>query len=486
MAWGDMVRRKAVAARDGAADAASNRRRSRVLIVVQNLPVPLDRRVWLECQALRAAGYEVSVISIRGPEDSASETLDGVHIYRYRPAPPARGVVGYAWEFGYSWLMTAWLSVRVARRHGFDVIQACNPPDTYWALAALFRPFGKRFVYDQHDLNPEVFLSRFGPELTPAGRIQYKALVWLERMTYRLADQVISTNESYRQVAIDRGKRAPQDVTVVRSGPDTSRMRPVDGRAELRRGRRFLAVYLGIMGPQDGVDLALRALDVYVHELGRTDLQLALLGFGDCLDDLRGLATQLRLDEFVTFTGRADARMITEYLSTADIGLSPDPLNPLNDISTMNKTMEYMAFALPVVAFDLKETRVSAADAALYVDPGDVSAYANGIAAILDDPDLRASMARVGRERAAAVLDWEPQKRAYVGVYHRLLGGQEQRPDGHDRWPAIDRRRRETAGPLVDRWGNPMVDLRDRGALDRQGHRPSERAEARLQPPDSR
>jgi glycosyltransferase involved in cell wall biosynthesis len=444
-----------------------------VLIVVQNLPVPLDRRVWLECQALVAAGYRVTVISIRGPEDSAYQHLDGVDIYRYRPAPPAHGTLGYLWEFVYSWLMTARLSLRVARRHGFDIIQACNPPDTYWALAALYKPFGKRFVYDQHDLNPEVFLSRFGSQLGLAGRVQYKGLVWLERMTYRLADHVISTNESYRQVALDRGDRRGEDVTVVRSGPDTSLMRPVAGVPELRKGRRYLAVYLGIMGPQDGVDVAIRALDVYVHELERDDLHLALLGFGDCLDELRQLASELDLDDYVTFTGRADAAMITRYLSTADIGLSPDPLNPLNDVSTMNKTMEYMAFALPVVAFDLKETRVSASDAAVYIEPGDVLGYAKVIAELLDDADRRASMALAGRQRAAAVLDWEPQKRAYVGVYDALSRRSPKSyslttaAEAAKAWPDVDRRTRPVEGTLTDRFGNPLVDLRDQAAVER-------------------
>ncbi len=438
----------------------------RVLIIVQNLPVPLDRRVWLECQALTAAGYQVAVISIRGGEDSAYDFLDGVHIYRYKPAPPARGALGYAWEFAYSWVMTALLSLRVARRHGFDVIQACNPPDTYWALAALYRPFGKRFVYDQHDLNPEVFLSRFGSQLGVAGRSQYKTLLWLERMTYRLADRVISTNESYRQIALDRGRRRPDEVTVVRSGPDTSLMRPVDGLPQLRKGRKYLAVYLGIMGPQDGVDVALRALDVYVHELRRDDVHLALLGFGDCLAELKQLATDLRLDDYVTFTGRADARMITEYLSTADIGISPDPLNPLNDVSTMNKTMEYMAFALPVVAFDLRETRVSAADAAVYVEPGDIAGYAKAIAGLLDNDDQRARMAVAGRQRAAAVLDWEPQRAAYIKVFDQLMRSEQPDRSRDEAWPRVDRRKRE-AGELRDRFGNPLVDLRNPHAVER-------------------
>jgi glycosyltransferase involved in cell wall biosynthesis len=434
----------------------------RVLIVVQNLPVPLDRRVWLECRALYDAGFDVSVICPKGPGDPSYAALDGVHLFKYQPAPPAQGFLGFAWEFCYSWLRTAMLSIRVQRRVGFDVLQACNPPDTYWLLAKLWKlATGGRitFVYDQHDLNPEVFLSRFGPPRGIVKRAQYAMLCWLERRTYATADHVIATNESYRQAALTRGNRRADEVTVVRSGPDTARMRPIEGRPELRRGRRYLACYLGIMGPQDGVDVALRALAHYVHDMGRSDLHLALLGFGDCFDELRSLADELKLNDYVTFTGRADARMISEYLSSADIGISPDPLNPLNDVSTMNKTMEYMAFALPVVAFDLKETRVSAGDAAVYVTPGDVAGFAKAIAMLLDDEEARVRMALAARARAAAVLDWEPQRRAYVGVFTHLIGTPPPRKKELS-WPAVDRRRAVKPGPLVDSFGNRLVDLR--------------------------
>lgn len=431
-----------------------------VLIVVQNLPVPLDRRVWLECRALVEAGYRVSVICPKGPGDPAYAELDGVRLHKYEPASPAAGFAGYLWEFGYSWLRTARLAAGVWRRDRFDVLQACNPPDTYWALALLFRPRGVRFVYDQHDLNPEVFRSRFGEPSGLAGRLQYAALLWLERRTYRTAHHVVSTNESYREVALTRGGRRPADVTVVRSGPDTTRMRPVRGRPELRGGRRQLAVYLGIMGPQDGVDLVLRALDVLVHRMGRTDLHVALLGFGDCLDELRALSTELGLDDHVTFTGRADPRMVAEYLSSADVGLSPDPKSPLNDVSTMNKTMEYMSYALPVVTFDLRETRVSAGDAARYVpftgDPAvDVPAYAAAVAELLDDREERVARGVAGRRRAAAELDWAPQRARYVGVFDQLLGVTRDRPAPT---PA------ERSDRTVDDWGNELVDL-DEAAL---------------------
>ena len=243
--------------------------RSHVLIIVQNLPVPLDRRVWLECQALKAAGYEVSVVCPKGPGDPSRQVIDDIHIYKYRPAPEARGLPGYAVEFGYSWLRTAWLSTRVWRRKPFQVIQACNPPDTYWLLARIWRLRDVKFIFDQHDLNPELFLSRFGKPSSLRERIEYSALLWLERMTYRTADRVISTNESYKHKAITRGRHRPENVTVVRSGPDTRKMRPIYPDSEIRPSRRFMLAYLGIMGPQDGVDLVLEVMHELVHRRGR-------------------------------------------------------------------------------------------------------------------------------------------------------------------------------------------------------------------------
>ncbi|HEY0871324.1 MAG TPA: glycosyltransferase family 4 protein [Acidothermaceae bacterium] len=443
-------------------------KRPGVLIVVQNLPVPMDRRVWLECGALTAAGYQVSVICIAGPNDPPYELLEGVHIYKYKPAPQANGTLGFVWEFAYSWSRAAALSVRVWRQHGFDVLQACNPPDTYWLLGFLYRLVGKRFVYDQHDLNPEVFLSRFGEPTGVVKRAQYRMLLTLEALTYRFAHHVISTNESYRDVAISRGHRKASDVTVVRSGPDTSVMRPVAESAPdaspLRNGRRYLVCYLGIMGPQDGVDVLLQAVDYYVHVLGRDDCQFALLGFGDCLPMLREMSTALELDDYVTFTGRAEKATIAQYLSAADVGASPDPLNPLNDISTMNKTMEYMAYAVPVVAFDLKETRVSAQEAAVYVVPGDIAGFASALGDLLDDDDRRAEMAVQARLRAAAELDWRPQAIAYVGVYDQLLGYSGDGRRKSDAWPAVERRSDDVAPH--DRDGKPLVDLR--GGADLQ------------------
>lgn len=395
--------------------------RTKVLIIVQNLPVPLDRRVWLECRALTRAGYQVSVICPRGPGDPARQTIDGVAIYKYRPAPEAKGLLGFVVEFVYSWLRTAALSLTVRRERGFDVIQACNPPDTYWLLARLWRLRGVRFLFDHHDLNPELFVSRFGEPAGAKARTELSGLRWLERRTFRAADRVVSTNESYRHVALTRGGVPRDRTTVVRSGPDTRVMRPVHGTEHLARGRHLL-VYLGIMGPQDDVDLVLRVMDELVHFRGRTDVRAALLGFGDCLADLRVLSHELGLDDVVEFTGRVGPDTIAAYLSAASVGLCPDRNTPLNNRSTMNKTMEYMAFAVPPVSFDLVETRVSAQDTALYVPSGDVSAFADAVERLLDDPELRVDLSLRARDRVVAELDWSPQATAYVHTFDSLTG----------------------------------------------------------------
>jgi glycosyltransferase involved in cell wall biosynthesis len=388
----------------------------RILIIVQNLPVPFDRRVWLECQALTSAGYRVAVVCPKGKGDPGYEVIDGVEIYKYRPYAPGGSKLSFVAEYAYSFLATAWHTLR-ARRHGrFAVIQACNPPDIFWPIALAFRAEGTRFVFDHHDLCPELFLSRF--ENPPA--LPYKGLLWLERRTLRTAKHVISTNESYRQIAIKRGGKPPGEVTVVRTGPDPERLKRGPAQAELKRGRRYLAAYIGVMGPQDGVDIVVRAADVIVREFGRDDIAFTLIGSGDCYDELVALRDELNLQGHVEFTGRAPDELVAKILSTAEAGLSPDPKNPLNDVSTMNKTMEYMAFELPVVAFDLHETRVSAQDAAVYATPNDVHEYAKAIVGLMDDEAARLQLGKLGRARVEDELAWSHQVRAYLGVYQRL------------------------------------------------------------------
>ena len=397
----------------------STARSTLVLIVVQNLPVPLDRRVWMECRALVAAGYGVAVICPKGPGDPDHEVLDGVDLYKYAPPPATAGALSFVYEFAYCWIRTALLSIRVLRRHGIDVLQTCNPPDTYFLLALIHRLHGTLFVFDQHDLCPEMFQSRFGRSSGP--------LIWglrtLERATYALADHVITTNESYAEIVQTRGHKTSEEVTVVRSGPDAAAMRPGEPVPELRRGRAHLVCWLGIMGPQDGVDFALRAAAHYVHQLERDDCHFAFLGFGDALADLRELAAQLRLDAHVEFTGRVGPQDIGRYLSTADVGLVPDPKSSYADLSTHNKTLEYMAFAVPVLTTDLKETRFSAGDAAAAVPHDDVDGFATTLADLLDDPARRAAMGRAGRRRIEDALAWEHQEPKYVRVFDRLTAG---------------------------------------------------------------
>jgi glycosyltransferase involved in cell wall biosynthesis len=391
---------------------------ARVLIIVQNLPVPFDRRVWLECQALVANGYQVAVVCPKGKGDPAYQVIEGVEVYKYRPYAPGGSKLSFIAEYGYSFAATAWLTFKARRSGRFGVIQACNPPDIFWPIAQALRAIdGSRFVFDHHDLSPELYESRFpdGPKLP------YKGLRALERRTHRTADHVISTNDSYRNVAVTRSGKSPDDVTVVRTGPDPERLRRGPAHPELRRGRRYLAAYIGVMGPQDGVDIIVRAADVVVHELGRDDIAFTLIGSGDCFDELVALRDQLGLEGYVEFTGRAPDELVTRIMSTADLGLSPDPKNPLNDVSTMNKTMEYMAFELPVVAFDLRETRVSAGDAAVYVKPNDIHDYAAAIIDLMDDEPRRSRLGKFGRARVEQELAWSCQESAYVDVYRRLL-----------------------------------------------------------------
>jgi glycosyltransferase involved in cell wall biosynthesis len=390
----------------------------RLLIIVQNLPVPFDRRVWLECQALTKAGYQVSVVCPQGRGEPRYEVIDSVRLYRYRPYAPGGSKVSFIAEYVYSFLATARGLLKARRSGRFAIIQACNPPDIFWPLALAFRALDRtRFVFDHHDLCPELYQSRFpeGPKLP------YKGLLALERRTHQAADHVIATNDSYRQIAMTRGGKKPDEVTVVRTGPDLRRLQPGEPDPELRRGRKYLAAYIGVMGPQDGVDIVVRAADIVVNQLGRNDIAFTLIGSGDCYDELVALRDKLGLAGHVEFTGRAPDELVTRIMSTAHAGLSPDPKNPLNDVSTMNKTMEYMAFGLPVVAFDLRETRVSAADAAVYVQPNDERLYAEAIVALMDDEPRRALMGKGARERVERELAWDYQESTYLGVYAQLL-----------------------------------------------------------------
>jgi len=385
-----------------------------VLILVENLSVPFDRRVWLEARALKENGSKVSVICPRFKGEKSFETLNGVNIYRYSLAPATKGVCSYILEFSYCFIMTFLLSLVVFFRHNFDIIHACNPPDTFFLLGIFYKIFGKKFYYDQHDLCPEVYLSKYGENKKD---VLYKALLLLEFLTYKTADRVIVTNNSYREMAIARGKLDPDKIFVVRTGPDMARFKNVSPEEGLKFGRKYLVTYLGVMAPQDGVDYLLRAVDVVVNRYKRNDIAFTLIGSGDSIDDLKRLKEELSLDSFVIFTGRVPDETLFSYLAMSDVCVAPDPRNPLNDKSTMNKILEYMAMGKPIVSFDLIESRYSAGEAALYAAPNNVEDFADKIIELLEDPDKRQKMGRLGCERLKGELSWEYNKKRLINAY---------------------------------------------------------------------
>jgi glycosyltransferase involved in cell wall biosynthesis len=355
--------------------------------------------------------------------------VDGVELYKYKPYAASGTKASFVAEYIYSFLVTLKLAVKASRAGHFDTVQACNPPDIFWPIGLLFRAWqGSRFVYDHHDLCPELWQSRF-PE---GSKLVHRALVWLERRTVRSADHVIETNESYRATDIERHGIKPEKVTVVRTGPNPDRLKRGEPDPVQKRGRNYLVAYIGVMGPQDGVDVALHVADHLVHKMGRHDISFTLIGAGDCFDELIALRDRLQLADYVEFTGRAPDSTVAAVMSTADIGISPDPKNPLNDVSTMNKTMEYMAYSLPVVAFDLRETRVSAAEAGVYATPNEVPEMAGLLAELLDDADRRRAMGAAGRARVEQELAWVHQAARYAHVYEQLLAADKTPATGID------------------------------------------------------
>ena len=382
----------------------------KALILVENLSVPFDRRVWQESTTLRDAGWEVSVIC---PQGTSRDTepyaeIDGIKIHRYPLKAATGGPRGYLQEYG----TALWHTWRLAKKVGpVDVVHACNPPDLFYLIAKRLKRRGARFIFDQHDLVPELYLSRFdrGEDLL------YRAVARLERKTYQAADIVISTNESYREAALTRGGKRPEDVFVVRSAPVVERFHEVPAEPELKKGKPYLLCYLGVMGPQDGVDYALRSL-ASLRET-RTDWHAVFMGGGDTFDEMVALAEKLKLDDLVEFTGRISDEDLLRYLSTADVCLSPDPLNPLNDVSTMNKVMEYMAMARPIVSFELREARVSAQDAAVYATANDEPEFAKLIASLLDDPKTRQRMGEIGKARVSGPLSWNNSAEQLIAAY---------------------------------------------------------------------
>ena len=389
-----------------------------VLIIVQNLPVPFDRRVWLEAKTLRDHGLKVSVISPKSKEFNKSyEYIDGIAVYRYTMPVEAEGVLGYLFEFAYAWLATAVLSVRVLIREGFDVIQACNPPDTYWLLGLIYKMFGKTFVFDHHDLSPEMFDAKYNG----GKRLLRKVLGWLERMTFKTAKIVMSTNQSYKKMAITRGGKDPKDVYVVRTGPDLNRLNVRPPEAELKFGKPHMVCYLGEMCPQDGVDLLLESIDEFVNHLGRKDTQFVLVGGGPAMPQMRQLSEDMGLTDVVKFMGRVSEEDLCRYIAAADVCVDPDPCSELSNHSTMNKILEYMTFGKAIVAFDLEENKNSAQKAAVYVQPNDTRQFAEAIDELLNAPERRAEMGDYGYRRIRGQLSWAHTQKALLAAYYRLF-----------------------------------------------------------------
>jgi glycosyltransferase involved in cell wall biosynthesis len=391
-----------------------------IVILVENLSVPFDRRVWHECTTLVAAGYDVSVICPQGKRHDREPyaELDGVRIYRYPPPPRAQSLAGYVREYPYMLAWTLHLALRVWRRQPFDVIHACNPPDLFFLIGRVFRPLGVAFVFDQHDASPEILFAKRGGQ-TRRG-LPERVVSWAERSSYALADVVIAPNGSYRRLALTRGRKRPEDVVVVRSGPlrDEFLARGEPAESYERRGKRYLVGYLGVMNEQDGVDLLVRAVAALVD--AGDDILLYLAGDGACYGEIRALADELGLTGRVLMPGFQTDAEFEPALRDADVCVAPDPPSPFNDISTMNKIVEYMALGTPGVAFDLTENRVTGGDAVAYAPEPTVQGLATIIAELLHDEPRRAQMAREARRRFEDELAWEHSAPCLLRAYERL------------------------------------------------------------------
>ncbi len=421
----------------------------KILIIDENGTVPHDTRVWREAVALRDAGYEVTALCPRGQgrDSRGYEVIDGVHIYRHPMPPEAKSAAGYVleyscalfWQFLYAW----WIFMR----RGFHVVQGCNPPDTIFLVAGPFRLLGVAYIFDHHDANPELYIAKFGSK----GPL-YKALASFERWTFRHSEVVISTNESYREIAIKRGGCKPEDVFIVRNGPDLRTFKSVRANPELKRGKRYLVGYVGTMNAQDGLDI-LVDVALQVKNLGRRDVHFTCIGRGPELSTLRNTVREKGLESMMNFTGRIPDEDLLEILSTADVCVNPDKPCEMNDISTMNKIMEYMALGKPIVQFESKEGRFSAQDASLYADwRGGAADFAAKILWLLDHPDARKKMGAFGRQRVQQTLAWEYSVGHLLAAYQRALD--KARGERRETVPARAGDRPQVVGPRQQAIGN--------------------------------
>jgi len=388
----------------------------RVCIIVENLPCPFDRRVWQEAGSLRDAGAEVSIISPKAKGYTEKyELLDGIHIYRHPLPAEADSARGYLVEYSVALFWQLYLSIKIAMTRGIDIIHGCNPPDLIFLVALPHKLFGTKFVFDHHDINPELYRAKFGKE-----GFFYKLICMAERYTFKTANMCIATNESYKEIAVTRGGQSPDDVHVVRSGPKLDRLKILPAVDAYKKGKKYLVGYVGVMGKQEGVDGLLNAIDYIVREKARTDIHFYLIGSGTEFDALEQLMRDLNLEEFVTFTGRVPDDELLAILNTADVCVNPDVVNEMNEKSTMNKIMEYMALAKPIVQYEMTEGRFSAREASVYAAPNDEKDFAEKILSLLADPELCKKMGDFGRERVVNELSWDYESPKLVAAYQQL------------------------------------------------------------------
>lgn len=388
-----------------------------VLIIVENLPVPFDRRVWSEATTLAAAGYTVSVICPMGKgHDEAYEFLDGVHVYRHPLPFEAHGAIGYLREYGTALWHELRLALKVRRERGFQVIHGCNPPDLIFLIAWFLRPFGARYIFDHHDICPELFETKFGKK-----GMLYRLTVLQEWLTFKTATVSIATNESYAEIARRRGGMQAEDVFVVRSGPKVEKLELRPPRPELKKGAKYLIGYVGVIGQQEGLDLLIDAAQHLTGPMGRDDVHFGIVGGGPELHVIQAEVKDRGMEDLFTFTGRAPDDLLLDMLNTADICVNPDRATPMNDLSTMNKILEYMTLKKPIVQFDLKEGRESAGDASLYARHDDTVDFAEKIADLLDDPARRADMGEIGRARVLDRFSWDHSAPVLLAAYDRAF-----------------------------------------------------------------
>ena len=386
-----------------------------ILIIVENLPVPFDRRVWQEATTLKEHGAEVSIIcpQMKGYL-TPYELIDGIKIYRHPLPFEARGALGYLFEYGTAIYWEIKLARKIYKKNPFQVIHGCNPPDLIFLTAKLFKLKGVKYIFDHHDINPELYIAKFGKK-----DFFYKLMIFLEKQTFKNAVASIATNESYKEIAISRGKMNPSKVQIVRSGPKLDRLKLQAPKVEFKKGRKYLIGYLGVIGEQEGIDLLLESVK-YITEK-RDDIQVAIVGGGSDLEILKKLSIDMGLADYVDFYGRVSDQMLTDVLNTADVCVNPDKPTEMNNLSTMNKIMEYMALKKPIVQYDLKEGRFSAQMASLYAENRNTQDFAEKIIYLLENESVRKEMGEYGYNRVLNELSWEYESQKLVDFYYNVF-----------------------------------------------------------------